>query len=143
MPIEKVKPLKIEPLEGDQFPTEADASEDYLSAKGVAFEGLDTFLAEKVGGILGHKIPDGSWKYVYYTTGPNNGSLEYAEFFEGATQTTGFRRMRIDPAYTSNNLTSEVIRIYDPADGTTVLRTITYTYTYTGSDVTSAVEVTT
>ena len=45
--VDKIKPLKIESAstggtEDDMFPHESDPTEDYLAAKGVAFENLDT-----------------------------------------------------------------------------------------------------
>lgn len=147
MPVDKVKPLKFEDAssgsEMDFLPTETDPTEDYISAKGLAFENTDTFLGEKIGGICQFKIPDGSWAYVYHVSGPNNGSLDYAEYFEGLTQTVGFRRMRIDFVYTAGDMTSEAWKIYDPANGTTVLRTVTFTHTYTSSDLTKTEQVTT
>ena len=140
MAIEKVKPLKIEPLEGDQFPTEADASEDYLSAKGMAFEGLDIFLAEKVGGVIKFTTPDASLKPVFL----GNGELDYVEVYEGATQVTANRRVRIDMTYDGSlNPTVEAWKFYSPSDGTTVLRTITVTHTWSGFDLTKSTEVTT
>lgn len=54
MAVDKVKPLKIESsatggTEDNLFPTEADPTEDYLAAKGIAFENLDTHLVDRVG----------------------------------------------------------------------------------------------
>lgn len=50
---DKVKPLGFETLtDGDQtvpVPTELDVAEDYVTAKGVAFENLDTHLIDRVG----------------------------------------------------------------------------------------------
>lgn len=48
---DKIKPLKIENPTGggsetDPFPTETDPSEDYLAAKGLAFENTDTRLLD-------------------------------------------------------------------------------------------------
>lgn len=47
---DKVKPLKMETsidgTQNDMFPTEANPSQDYLSAKGVAFENSDTRLID-------------------------------------------------------------------------------------------------
>ena len=58
MAVDKVKPLKIEtPLYGTQDdmgdPTEVNTSEDYLAAKGMAFENSDGHLIDRsVGGEI-------------------------------------------------------------------------------------------
>lgn len=144
MAVDKVKPLKFEnPTDGtesDVIPTAADPTEDYLACKGVAFENLNTHLAEKVGGLLKFTVPDCSYKPVFL----GNGELDYVEVFEGATQTTAQRRLRIDMTYDGSlNPTVEVRKFYDPSDGTTVLRTITVTHTWSGVDLTKSTEVTT
>lgn len=143
MAVDKVKPLKMEdPTSGtetDAAPTETDPSEDYLATKGIAFENLDTHLAQKVGGVLKFTVPDCSYKPTFL----GNGDLDFQETFEGATQTTPNRRVRTDMTYSSGLPATEVVKIYDPADGTTILRTITITYTFSGGALTNAVEVTT
>lgn len=58
--VDKVKPLKFEnPATGgtetDVFPTEADPTEDYLSAKGIAFENSDTLLVRAQSNELGYE----------------------------------------------------------------------------------------
>lgn len=55
--VDKVKPLKIEsPALGgsqtDPFPQETDPSEDYLAAKGVAFENLDSTRVFSEDGVM-------------------------------------------------------------------------------------------
>jgi hypothetical protein len=134
--VDKVKPLKyensIDGTEVDNFPTQTDPSEDYLSAAGIAFANLDSYLAEKVGGILKFKIPDYSYKPAY--TGDN---LTALEIFNGNTQTTINRIVRADFTYVSDNITSESWKIYDNTDGTTVLRTITYSHTYISDNLTN------
>jgi hypothetical protein len=53
MAVDKVKPLKLEePTSGtefNQFPKEADPTEDYIAAKGIAVENLDTHLIDRTG----------------------------------------------------------------------------------------------
>lgn len=143
--VDKVKPLKMESsagggTENDFIPTALNPSEDYLSTKGLAFEGLDTHLAEKVGGVLKFTTPDCSYKPVFLA----NGELDYLEIFEGSTQTTINRRVRLDMTYDGSlNPTVEAWKVYDPADGTTVLRTITITHTWSGVDLIKSTEVTT
>ena len=144
MAVDKVKPLKLETsvdgTENNPFPTETDPTEDYLASKGIAFENLDTFLAKKSGGVLRFQVPDCSQKPIFLA----NGDVDYVEFFEGATQTTINRRMRVDLTYdTSLNPTVEVWQVFDPADGTTVLETGTLTHTWSGVDYVSSSEVTT
>jgi len=146
--VDKVKPLKFEtPTDGtelDVTPTGADPAEDYLACKGMAFENLDTFLAKKEGGVLRLMIPDASEKPTFHTTGANDGELDYVEYFEGTTQTTINRRGRVDFTYDGSlNPLTEVWKIYDPSDGTTVLETGTITHTWSGVDLTKSVEVTT
>ena len=141
--VDKVKPLKLESsatggTEDDLFPHEADPSEDYLAAKGISFEGLDTHLAEKIGGVLKFTCPDSSQKANY--TGD---SVSSVEMFQGAVQTTINRRARMDATYTGDDLTTEAWKIYDPANGTTVLRTITLTHTYAANVYQSTAEATT
>ena len=58
MVVDKIKPLKYEtPTDGTEFdflPTEAKPSEDYIAAKGIAFENDDDIRIEKDGdGDLG------------------------------------------------------------------------------------------
>lgn len=54
--VDKVRPLKIETAtdgtEVDPFPIETDVNEDYVAAKGVALENLDTFLIDKSGNSI-------------------------------------------------------------------------------------------
>jgi hypothetical protein len=142
--VDKVKPLKLEDTtsggELNMLPHEADPSEDYVSVKGVAFENLDTHLAEKIGGVCKFTVPDCSQKPDFLA----NGEVNYVEFYESATQTTINRRVRVDMTYDGSlNPTTEVWKYYDPSDGTTVLRTITLTHTWSGVDLTKSTEVTT
>lgn len=103
---------------------------DYLSAGGMAFLGDVNFLVERVGDVIKCRVPD-------YSMRPNivNDELTFLEYFAGPVQTTPNRICRGDFTYVDDNLTSEVWRIYDRSDGTTVLRTITYTHTYDANDL--------
>lgn len=144
MAVDKVKPLGLENAglggtESLPTPTELDPSEDYVSGKGFSFENTDTFLAEKLGDILGLTKPDFSLKPTYL----GNGDIDFVEFYTGATQTTGFRRAKVTVAYDGSfNPTSETWLIYSPSDGTTILRTITLTHTWSGVNLTASTEVT-
>lgn len=134
-----VKPLKIESpssggTETDYLPTESDPSEDYLAGKGLSYEGLDTYLAEKIGRVLTTKIPDDSIKVTYNAAG----DVETVETFITSTQITTNRLSKTTVAYDVDlNPTSETLEIYD-TDGTTVLRTVTFTYSITDFDLDTA-----
>jgi hypothetical protein len=143
--VDKVKPLKLESpslggTEADPFPTEVDPAEDYITSKGLSFENSDVYLAEKLGDVLSFKKPDFSQKVTYNV----NGTINFVEWFIGATQTTPNRRAKSTLVYGSNLFPiTETLVIYSTSDGTTVLRTITLTGTYTGADLSSASEATT
>lgn len=52
--VDKVRPLKIENAslggtQNDPFPTETNPTQDYVAAKGLSLEGLDTYLVDKSG----------------------------------------------------------------------------------------------
>lgn len=51
------------------------------------------------------------------------------------------KRRTIDYTYSGGSVSTEVRKVYDPADGTTVLAQVTITYTYSGSIVSSAAYV--
>jgi hypothetical protein len=140
MAVDKVKPLGLEnsALGGTEdipFPTEISPSEDYIATKGIAFENTDTFLIDKIGRSLVELHPDLYQNITY--TGVNPTVVEY---FNNPSFITANRIARRDNTFTSNNLTSEVLVIYD-TNGTTILRTYTWTHTYTGSNLTSSVVV--
>lgn len=137
----RVKTLVVE-RDGSEleFQEEVNPSSDYIAAKGLAFENLATHLSEKVGGVLKFTVPDCSYKYDYTVAGEVN----FVEVYEGATQTTINRRLRVDMTYDGNlNPTIEAWKFYDPADGTSILRTITITHTWSGVDLIKSTEVTT
>lgn len=65
MPIDKVKPLKIESgIETDFSPTETNPTEDYIAAKGIALENSDTHRVEKKGDEVGFDDPVNGSKKV-------------------------------------------------------------------------------
>jgi hypothetical protein len=132
--VQRVKPLKIEYLETggdlDYLPTETNPIEDYLSAKGLSFEGLDTYLLEKVGGIVKEKVPDYTTKINYA-----GNDITSIEVFQGVTQTTPNRLLRVDMSYVANNLVTENWKIYSQADGTTILRTIVVSHAYASNNL--------
>lgn len=137
MPIDKVKPLKMESsatggTETDFYPTETDPAEDYLATKGVSFEGLETFLIDKVGRTLVELFPT-----LYQSVTYSSGTPSAIDFFNSASFITANRVARYDFTYTSDNLTTEALKIYDN-NGSTILRTYTWTHTYTGSDYQSS-----
>lgn len=134
---DKVKPLGFENsalggTENFPLPTEIDPNEDYLATKGIAFENLDTFLVDKIGRSIVEKFPDLYQNITYSGNDPT-----VLEFFNSSSFITANRVARFDFTYTANNLTSEVLVIYD-TNGTTVLRTYTWTHTYTSNNLTSS-----
>lgn len=133
MAIEKV--LKLSSGKKEQI----DPAVDTIAGKAFSFLGLSTFLAEKVGDILGFRKPD-------FSDAPSfnaNGTINFVEWFNGATQITSQRRARVDFTYDVNlDPATEVWKIYD-TNGTTILRTVTYTYTFVANVLTKTVEVTT
>ena len=82
--------------------------------------------------------PDTSQKPTYL----GNGEIDFVEYFKGAVQTTVNRIKRVDVAYTGDDPTSEVWKLYD-TDGTTVLKTVTFTHTWSGNELTNTTTVTT
>jgi hypothetical protein len=137
MTIDITKPLKMEdPATGgtefDEFPTFTNPAEDYSATKGIAFEGLSTFLIDKIGRTLSMNHPLTTQKYTY-----SGNNLTVIEQYNSVTQITANRITRTDITYFGNNPTTEVTVVYD-TDGTTVLRTTTWTYTFTGNNLTFA-----
>jgi hypothetical protein len=134
---DKIKPLKFENsatggTQIDFLPTEAKPTEDYAAVKGLAFENLDTFLLDKVGRSIVEKFPD-----LYHKVTYSAGDVSNIEFFNSASFITANRIARYDLTYTSGNLTSEILSVYD-TDGTTVLRTYTWTHAYVSGDFDSS-----
>jgi len=128
---------KVKALIGQRDSIELESEEikpssDFLATKGISFESLDTHLIEKIGGIIKQTIPSHTCKPTYV-----NENISSLEVFNGFTQTTPNRIAKNDVSYTNDLVTSEALKIYDPADGTTVLRTITTAYTYVNDSVTN------
>lgn len=131
-----VKPLK---RGGTRLPREITASADYLATKGLDIEELGTHWVEKIGGLIQLRIPDCSSKVNYLA----NGEVDTIEIYEGSNQLAADLRLKISLTYDSVlNPITEVWQIYDPADGTTVLRTITVTNVFDGLDFVSSSEAT-
>ena len=138
--VDKVKPLGLENsslggTENVPLPTELDPAEDYLAAKGIALENLDTFRVEKLGRSIVELFPN-----LYENVTYSSGKVSIVEYYNSATFITANKLARRDLTSTGSNLTTEVLVIYD-TDGSTVLRTHTWTYTYTGSNLTSSAQV--
>ena len=69
-----------------------------------------------------------------------NGELDNVEFFSSATQIQANRTMRVDVTYSGAlDPTSEAWKMYDIADGTTILKTVTFTHTWVSGDLTKSV----
>jgi hypothetical protein len=116
------------------YQEEANISSDYIAGKGFSFNGLDSHLIEKTGGVVRSIHPDYSYKPTYSA----GGDITSYETFNGINQTVANRLARNDLTYTGDKITKEVIKIYDTGDGTTVLRTITIDHTYTDDDLTKS-----
>jgi hypothetical protein len=135
---DKVRCLKIEhPSEGgtetDYLPTEMDPSEDYLAAKGIAFNDDTAFAHEHLGRTLVEQEPYTTFAVTYL----GNGDVDYIEYFNSNTQITANKIYKQEFSYDGDlNLTQVLTKIYD-TDGATVLRTITQNLTYTSSTLTS------
>lgn len=66
-----------------------------------------------------------------------NGELDNIVFYSSATQVVANRIMDVQMTYDGSlNPTQEVWQIYDTADGTTILKTITLTHTWVGAEIT-------
>jgi len=88
--------------------------------------------------ILGPTIQD--WiNQLYKSTNSQkvtyleSGEIDYTEIFNSSSQVTENRRAKIQLNYTNDNVTSEVITLYD-TNGTSALKTITLTHSYTGDE---------
>jgi len=132
MAIDKVKPLKIENpatggIETDMYPTEIDPLEDYAAVKGLSFEDSDDFLVDKIGRVLAESFPD-----LYESATYSGDTLTNITFYNSSSFIVANRIAKYDLSYTSDNLTSEILYLYD-VDGTTILRTFTWTHTYSSN----------
>lgn len=127
---EKAKPLAMENTAnggGDNYPTptEIDPLEDHVSTKGVAFEGLDTFLLNKTGRAIVEHFPTLFQEVTY--SGDNPTAIS---FYNSASFIVANRVARYDFTYSGDNLTVEDLKVYD-TDGSTILKTYTWTHSYT------------
>jgi len=83
--------------------------------------------------------PTNSQKPVYL----GNGEVDYVEVFSSPTQITANRVSKVTMAYDGNlNPTTETWVHFDPADGTTVLKTHTKTHSWVGADYDKTTSVT-
>ena len=132
---------KVKAILGERNGAELEAEEiavtsDYLASKGIAFEGLDTYLMEKVGRVLKTTEPDSSQKVTYLA----NGDVDFLEFFITSIQITSNRISKCAIDYVGDNASGEIWNVFDN-DGTTILKTITRVYSYIGDDIQSSTEV--
>lgn len=104
---------------------------------GVSVNGNSAGIA-LVGKSLLQFGPDTSQKVVYNA----QGDVDYIEFYESASQTTGNRKVKAVITYSGSDPVSETWSIYD-SDGTTVVETRTYSYTYTLGNITNMSEIST
>lgn len=137
MSVDLAKPLKIETsIDGTQNnfgPTEADVTQDYITAAGFSFRGSKEFYLDFQGRATYEHFPNTFHSIVYLV----NGEVDYIEYFNSSSFITANRIARVDMTYDVNlNPTIETLKIYD-INGTTVLRTVTYTHTFSGVDYTS------
>lgn len=132
---DKVKPLGFEnsALGGTESlptPTELDPLEDFVAAKGLAFESSDSYLIQKLGRIVSGSFPHVTTKISY--TG--SGDVDFVEFYNSASQITANRIARVDLTYSSGDPATEAWKVYD-TDGSTILETTTLTYSYSSGDI--------
>lgn len=73
------------------------------------------------------------WQQVTYSSG----SVSFITYYSSASFITVNRTARNDLTYTGDDLTQEVLKIYD-ADGTTILKTYTWIHTYSAGDYVSS-----
>lgn len=106
--VDKVKPLKVEDAtsgtESNPFPTETDPAEDYLAAKGVAFENVDTHLIYRDGADI--KVTDPT----VGTRSMNDLRTDNQNSFDGSAAS---------PAFTATDVRAAIIEARDTAEGTT------------------------
>jgi hypothetical protein len=132
MAIDIVKPLKLENGDAiDLLPTETNPTEDFLAAKGIAFEGNATSLLGLVGSTLRYKDLDHSIEVEYL-----NGLVSKVTVFKMSTQKT----MEHLITYSSGLPASETIRLY-LNDGSTIGETITRVFSYNSQALLESVDV--
>lgn len=120
---DKVKPLKIESsssggTENNIFPTETDPSEDYLSCKGIAFNGSDSYLffVNGDGKLTTNGYDFRSDGDIYFSENPNSQRIIQIE--QGAGFDEPFTALPSDMVYTGAP-SSSYIDIFGPSEGTT------------------------
>lgn len=107
MAVDKVKPLKIENLSsGSQddngYPTECDPSQDYLAAKGLAINGLDTHLIDSLDNEIAILDPvNGRIKFSQLSkTGHSHVETDISDLTHNATKIQG---VNVDTTTPINN----------------------------------------
>lgn len=148
--VDKVKPLKIEDTtsgtEFDMVPTETNPSEDYLAAKGIAFENSDNTTIEGDSGVMKFKDTDvttqvslqelvssASPGFLFAFPG-NNPSGSWAEIYGVPSNRVGIPILQNNPELTAAAIYNETdpntfsVEIYEH-DGTvfTLITTISVT----------------
>lgn len=119
--------------EGNEFDIGRESGDsDFLVCGGLSFKNSDDFLIERVGNVIKCKYPTFSYEVNY-----NGDNIANVIYYTTTAQIEANRILRSVLGYSGDNVTSETVTIYDPADGVAVLRTITNTYTYTGDNITS------
>jgi len=106
--VDKVKPLKLEDdTSGTQinpFPKETNPSEDYLAAKGLAFENLDTHLIQRNGANI--EVVD-----------PTIGTMTLSQLRTALNNT--FDGSGASPVFTATDVRNAIIEARNTAKGTT------------------------
>ena len=165
--VDKIKPLKIEnTVDGSQddqgFPTQTDPMEDYLAARGMAFQNSDNHLIDTVENEIAFLDPiNGRLKLSEVLAGPggvtnnshkgldhlihNIAETSYLEITRTAGRVTSeiwwtnnskiLKIREITYSYITAFISSVVYKQYDPSG--TLLETYTETYNRTGPFVTS------
>lgn len=112
----------------------AENGDVYIQTNGIIWKYVEDLWVR----VLDDLVRGESCKATFHTSGPNDGELDYEEFFYGPTQTTPNRRARVDMTYDGSlNPLTEVWKFYD-ANGTTILFTYTITHTWSGFDYVSS-----
>ena len=126
--------VKVSVLETDNvelpYNREVNKDTDLLMALGVSFKGSSDYLIERVGDIIKETYPTLSTKPTY-----SNDFISAYEVYKTTSQLESNRLMRSDYTYNGDLLANEIVRIFNPNDGVTILRTITYLYYYVGDEV--------
>ncbi len=135
--MDRVRPLKYEsPSTGgtqtNEYPTELNPSEDYISAKGVSFGPDPNFVIDMIGRAIVSSFPQ-----LYQNISYSGGDVSSIDFYNSENFIVANRVARVELTYTFGNISSEVLKIYD-TNGSTILRTYTWTHVYSGGDISSS-----